>query len=384
MERYYWVGWSQIKGIGPVLLKRIWQHFGSLEAAWRSPRQALGEVEGLGGKLIEKVIAGRSRLNPEQVYEQHLAKNPQFWTPADADYPKLLLEIPSPPPLLYYRGQVNLLENQGKVPAIAMVGTRHPTEHGKRWTAKVSRALGQSGFTVVSGMAKGIDGVAHTSCLQVSGRTIAVLGTGIDVVYPANHQRLYDDITAKGLIVSEYPAGTKPDRSNFPARNRIIAGLTRATLVMEAPTRSGSLITSRYANEFNRDVYTLPNSPEQQQSGGCLDLIRRGASMILSEKGLIEDLGGLPQLDESSLQLSLLPTENSDAVPEPDIVSPPDYSQIPKPLLPLWHAISPEATPFDLIVVQSGMSADRVSATLLQWELEGLVSQLPGMCYRRL
>ncbi|OKH19225.1 DNA protecting protein DprA [[Limnothrix rosea] IAM M-220] len=384
MERYYWVGWSQIKGIGPVLLKRIWQHFGSLEVAWQAPREVLGEVEGLGGKLIDKVMAGRSPLNPEQVYEQHLKKNPQFWTPADADYPKLLLEIPSPPPLLYYRGRVNGLENQGKIPAIAMVGTRHPTEHGKRWTAKLGRVLGQSGFTVVSGMAKGIDGIAHTACLEVAGRTIAVLGTGLDVVYPANHRQLYDKITAKGLIVSEYPAGTKPDRSNFPARNRIIAGLTRATLVIEAPTRSGSLITSRYANEFNRDVYTLPNSPEQQQSSGCLDLIRRGASMILSEKGLIEDLGGLPQLDESSMQLSLLPPEGAALKPAPDIVRPPDYSQIPKPLLPLWQAISPEATPFDLIVVQSGMSADRVSATLLQWELEGLISQLPGMRYRRL
>ncbi|AFY37118.1 DNA protecting protein DprA [[Leptolyngbya] sp. PCC 7376] len=388
MERYYWVAWSQIKGIGPVLLKRVWQHFGSLEAAWRSPRLALGEVEGLGGKLVDKVVAGRSPVNPQQVYEQHLAKNPQFWTPSDPDYPKLLLEIPSPPPVLYYRGQVNALENQGKIPAIAIVGTRHPTEHGKRWTARMSKALSQAGFTIVSGMAKGIDGIAHNACLKVPGRTIAVLGTGVDVVYPANHRQLYEEINAKGLILSEYPAGTKPDRSNFPARNRIIAGLSRATLVMEAPTRSGSLITARYANEFNRDVYTLPNSPEQQQASGCLDLIRRGASMLLNEKRLLEDLGSLPHLDEVSPQLSLLPT---DVIPEP--VSEPepepipqklDFTQIPRDLLPLWHAISPEATPFDLIVVQSGLKADRVSATLLEWELEGLISQLPGMRYRRL
>lgn len=381
MERYYWVAWSQLKGVGPVLLKRIWREFGSLAEAWRAGGSALGRVEGLGDRLVEQIVAGRSPLHPEQIYEQHLARNPQFWTPADRDYPRLLLEIPSPPPVLYYRGRVKGLENEGKIPAIAMVGTRHPTEHGKRWTANMSTALAQSGFTIVSGMAKGIDGIAHSACLKVSGRTIAVLGTGIDVVYPANHRDLYNEISAKGLILSEYPAGTKPDRSNFPARNRIIAGLCRATLVMEAPTRSGSLITSHYAMDFNRDVYTLPNSPEQQQSSGCLDLIRRGAAMILSAQGLIEDLGGIPHLDEVSPQLSLLPIEQSPMAEPP---KPLHFTDIPKDLLPLWQAISPEATPFDLIVVQSGLSADRVSATLLQWELEGLITQLPGMRYRRL
>lgn len=383
MEQYYWVAWSQIKGVGPVLLKRIWQQFGSLEQAWQASRMELGAVDGLGGKLIDRVIAGRSPLNPAEVYAKHLEKNPQFWTPADQNYPKLLLEIPSPPPILYYRGKVDWRENEGKTPAIAMVGTRHPTEHGKRWTTRISSALAKTGFTIVSGMAKGIDGVAHTACLKTPGRTIAVLGTGVDVIYPANHRALYDQICDRGLIISEYPAGDRPDRSHFPARNRIIAGLTRATLVMEAPKRSGSLITSHYAMDFNRDVYALPNSPEQQQSSGCLDLIRRGASMILDEKSLIEDLGGMPQLDEVAPQLSLLPT-TPETEPIPELPTPMDYTQIPKEFLPLWHAISPEPTPFDLIIVQSGLSADKVSATLLEWELEGLISQLPGMRYRRL
>ncbi|MGB2927016.1 MAG: DNA-processing protein DprA [Limnothrix sp.] len=386
MEQYYWLAWSQLKGVGPVLLKRIWQHFGSLEAAWQASRLELGAVDGLGGKLVDRVIAGRSPINPQESYEKHLEKNPQFWTPADPDYPKLLLEIPSPPPILYYRGKVKSLENKGEIPAIGMVGTRHPSEHGKRWTAKISTALAEVGFTIVSGMAKGLDGVAHTACLKVSGRTIAVLGTGVDVVYPANHRHLYEQICDRGLILSEYPAGDRPDRSHFPARNRIIAGLSRATLVMEAPKRSGSLITSHYAMDFNRDVYALPNSPEQEQAGGCLELIRRGATMILDEKSLIEDLGGMPRLDQVSPQLSLLPTTPETDI-SPAINSAPEplhYTQIPKDLLPLWHAISPEPTPFDLIIVQSGLAADRVSATLLQWELEGLISQLPGMRYRRL
>lgn len=381
MERYYWIAWAQIKGVGPSRLKKIWQYFGSMERAWKASGQELAQVDGLGNKLIQQIIAGRSPLNPEQVYQQHLEKNPQFWTPADPEYPQLLLEIPTPPPILYYRGTVNPLENQGKIPAIAMVGTRHPSTHGKQWTGRISKILAEAGFTIVSGMAQGVDGIAHKACLEVGGRTIAVLGTGIDQVYPAHHRDLYDNITEQGLILSEYPAGTRPDRSHFPARNRIIAGLTRATLVMEAPRRSGSLITAHYAMEFNRDVYALPNSPDHQPATGCLDLIRRGAGMILGEAALLEELGGMPQLDEVSPQLNL-PLAMPSMAPAPQPTA--DYHQIPQELLPLWQAIAPEPTAFDLIVVQSGLRADQVSATLLQWELEGRISQLPGMRYRRL
>ncbi|MEB3225659.1 MAG: DNA-processing protein DprA [Synechococcus sp.] len=381
MEQHYWVAWAQIKGVGPSRLKKIWQYFGSMQRAWYASGQDLGQVDGLGDKLIEQILTGRSPLEPEQFYGQHLEKNPQFWTPTDPEYPQLLLEIPTPPPILYYQGQVKTLENQGKIPAIAMVGTRHPSAHGKQWTGRISKVLAQAGFTIVSGMAQGVDGIAHTACLDSGGRTIAVLGTGIDQIYPAHHRELYQRLTERGLILSEYPAGTRPDRSNFPARNRIIAGLTRATLVMEAPSRSGSLITAHYAMEFNRDVYALPNSPDHQPATGCLDLIRRGAGMILGEAALIEELGGMPQLDEVSLQLQL-PLETSAPAVAP--VPRADYRQIPQELLPLWQAIAPEPTAFDLIVVQSGLRADQVSATLLQWELEGLIAQLPGMRYRRL
>ncbi|MBV5257908.1 DNA-protecting protein DprA [Synechococcus moorigangaii CMS01] len=379
MEQHYWVAWAQIKGVGPSRLKKIWQHFGSMERAWFAAPQDLGAVEGLGDKLIQQIVAGRSPLNPAQLYEQHLEKNPQFWTPIDPAYPQLLREIPSPPPLLYYRGQVEPLENQGKIPAIAIVGTRYPSDHGRRWTEHISKVLAQGGFTIVSGLAQGVDGIAHSTCLQTKGRTIAVLGTGVDQVYPANHRPLYNEIAEMGLIVSEYPAGTRPDRSHFPARNRIIAGLTRATLVMEAPSRSGSLITAHYGLEFNREVYALPNSPEQVEAAGCLDLIRRGAGMILGATQLIEELGGLPQLDTVSPQLTL-PLTSAEPAPAPTVT----YDQIPQELLPLWQAIAPEPTAFDLIVVQSGMGADQVSATLLQWELMGLITQLPGMRYRRL
>lgn len=276
-ERAYWLAWSQVPGVGPVLLKRVQQHFGMLAEAWTAPTRAIAEIDGFGSRLVDAVSETRSRLNPEQFFEQHLQKNPHFWTPADPDYPRLLLEIPSPPPVLYYRGKVELSENQGFTPLIGIVGTRSPTNHGRRWTHNISTALAQHGFTVISGMAAGIDGEAHRACLDAGGRTLAVLGTGVDIIYPSSHQKLYEQIQQQGLILSEYPTGTKPDRGNFPPRNRIIAGLSRAVLVMEAPEKSGSLITAKYATEFDRDVYSLPNSPDVEQAKGCLRLIHRGA-----------------------------------------------------------------------------------------------------------
>ncbi len=370
-ERAYWLAWSQVPGIGPILLKRIQQCFGTLATAWTTPQKALGAVEGLGGKLIGTIAETRSQINPAEFLAQHSQQNPHFWTPADSQYPRLLLEIPSPPPVLYYRGQVNLQENQGITPLVAIVGTRYPTEHGRRWTRKISTALVQNGFVVVSGMAEGIDGEAHQSCLQAGGRTLAVLGTGVDTVYPSSHLQLYEQIQQQGLILSEYPAGAKPERGNFPARNRIIAGLSRAILVMEAPEKSGALITARYANEFGRDVYTLPNSPDVAAARGCLRLMHHGAEMIITEGELLEMLGAIPQL-YTEKQLSLLATQEVQAMPE-----------LAPHLLKILSAIATEATSFDTIVQETGLSAGEVSGELLQLELLGLVSQLPGMRYQR-
>ncbi len=377
-EQRYWVAWSQIPKVGPVLLKRIWQEFGSLGKAWTASKADLAKVDGLGTKLINIIAEKRSQLNPTQLLEEHLRKNPDFWTPIDPNYPKLLLEIPSPPPVLHYRGKVNLSENQGITPMVGIVGTRTPTEHGRRWTWNISQALAKRGFTVVSGMALGIDRIAHEGCLKAGGRTIAVLGTGIDVIYPSSHRQLYEQIQEQGLIVSEYSVGTKPDKGNFPARNRIIAGLCRAVLVMEAPQQSGALITARYANEFGRDIYTLPNSPEVREAEGCLRLIHQGAEMILRISELLEMLGDIPQLDQPE-QLSLFNLDNSITPVKPEI---PNHLD-PKLQQLLGVFSSSDALPFDVIVAQSQLPAPEVSGLLLQLELEGYVTQLPGMRYQR-
>ena len=373
-ESAYWLAWSKTPRVGPILLKRMWQQFNSLETAWKATPEALGKIEGFGPKLINTIQQQRSQINPPELLKQQLQKNPQFWTPSDDNYPRLLLEIPSPPPLLYYQGQVNLLENKGNTPMVGIVGTRYPTDHGRRWTRKIAIALVKHGFTVVSGMAAGIDGIAHQACLENGGRTIAVLGTGVDMVYPSHHRQLHRDLQKRGLIISEYPSGTPGDRRHFPARNRIIAGLSRAVLVMEAPEKSGALITARYANEFCRDVYTLPNSPDIAQARGCLRLIHHGAEMILTEHELLDMLGAIPELDQGK-QLSLFDVEKvekKEALPQLD----PD-------LLKIFQAIATEATAFDVIVEKADLPTPQVSGGLLQLELEGLITQLPGMRYQR-
>jgi len=368
-ERAFWLVWSRIAGIGPVLLRRLQQHFGTLAAAWEAPLAQLREVEGFGLQTVEAVIKERSLLHPEQILRQHEQDNPHFWTPADsADYPRLLLETPSPPPVLYYRGEVQPEENQGIKPLVGIVGTRNPSEYGKRWTRKISVALAQNGFTVVSGLAEGIDTEAHRGCLEAGGRTLAVLGTGVDVVYPPSNRELYKQILQQGLVLSEYPVGTPPDRAHFPRRNRIIAGISRAVLVMEAPTKSGALITARFANDFCRDVYVLPGSLDNLRSLGCLGLLSKGAQVILSEGHLLEMLGAMPQLDSVEKSKSFEP------LPLPYLE--PELKQV-------LDAIALECMPFDLIVQQTGYSAGSVSSALLQLELMGLVSQLPGMRYQR-
>ncbi len=380
-EKAYWLAWSQIPGIGPILLKRIQQKFGQLSQAWSLPVTELGQVEGFGEKIISKVQGERSKINPERLLEDHLKDNPQFWTPADPEYPQLLLEIPSPPPVLYYRGQVQLQENLGIFCAIAIVGTRYPTEYAKRWTSRISKILTEQGFIIVSGMAAGIDAEAHWSCLKASGRTIAVLGTGVDTIYPHSNQKLYQQIEQDGLILSEYPANTKPDRGNFPARNRIIAGLSRAVLIMEAPQKSGALITARFANDFCRDVYVLPGTLDNQQALGCLDLLNRGAQVILGENHLLEMLQTIPMLDPSLRSQPALSLSESKLNIGSSQQKNRDFSHLEPELAQIMSIMTVESVSLDAIAEKTGLDTSKLLASLSQLELMGLISQLPGMRY---
>ena len=376
-ERTFWLAWAQISGIGPILLKRLQQHFGTLAAAWEASPTELREVEGFGAKTINAVSEKRSQIDPAKFLQQHQQKNPYFWTPADAEYPRLLLEIPNHPPVIYYQGKVQSQENQGITPTVGIVGTRKPSEYGIKWTRRISSALAKQGFTIVSGMADGIDTEAHRACLEVGGRTLAIFGTGVDVVYPSRNRNLYEQIQQNGLVMSEYSAGTPPDRTRFPARNRIIAGLSRAILVMEAPKKSGALITADVAKDFGRDVYALSARLDDYNSHGCLALLNQGATPIPIEfDELLKMLGAIPPPK----------TENLDTLPlfaQSQVSHQPPLPDLEPELKQIFQVVSSEAITFDLIVEQVGLAPGSVSGALLQLELMGLVTQLPGMRYQR-
>lgn len=399
-ERAFWLAWSHIAGMGPILIRRLHQHFGTLSIAWEASPTELAAISGVGWQTAETVAQERRKLDPEQLLLEHEQNNPCFWTPSDPDYPSLLLEIVDPPPILYYRGKVDVLENQGIVPSIAIVGTRDPSDYGRRWARKLSAALAQAGLTVVSGLAEGVDTEAHQSCLATGGRTIAVMGTGVDVIYPWFNRKLAQQILQQGLLLSEYPAGTQPDRTHFPRRNRIIAGLCRATLVIEAPRKSGSLITARLANEYGRDVYALPGTLDNNRAKGCLELLNQGAQVILGERELLNELATLPQLNflasqtDDVAQLSLLPESVAPEVAalstrtEPAVQSGMEARRNAMPTLApelqqVFRVVTLEPVNLDQIVQQAGLATGSVLSALSQLELMGLVSQLPGMRYQR-
>lgn len=391
-ERAYWLAWSRIKDVGPVTIKRLWEHFGSLAEAWQAPAGELLHVDGIGLISADKIVGLRPKLKPAELLAQHEKENQSFWTPADPDYPALLFAINDPPPLLYYRGNFRLNGDPNSL-TVGIVGTRSPSSYGRRWTQRLSAQLTDQGAVIVSGLAKGIDTEAHTSCLSRRGSTVAVLGTGVDVVYPANNQKLYEQIVATGLVVSEYPDGTLPDKTHFPQRNRIVAGLSRAILVTEAPARSGALITSRLANDYCREVYALPCALDNSQGTGCLHLIDQGAQIILGGPELAAALVALPPVETVDLPgrvnggsaLPRLGQMGAEAIAASNASAPvkmpvPELSPL---LCQVLEAVPIQPAVLDQIVPAAQVPVEKVLSALVQLELLGLVTQLPGMHYQR-
>lgn len=368
-ERAYWLAWSRIKGVGPILQKRLYDHFGQLEIAWQASAAALLEVDGIGLMLADAIQDQRSSLQPQALLAQHSQTNLQFLTPADPVYPALLLEIADPPPVVYYRGNLELLQSIQRGYSVGIVGTRDPSDYGKRWTRRLTQHLVQQQVVIVSGLAQGIDREAHQQTLAARGQTIAVLGTGVDVIYPYAHQTLQQQIAEQGLLISEYTDGTPPDRGHFPRRNRIIAGLSRLILVTEAPLKSGALITARLANDYGREVYALPGSLDNARSQGCLELINQGAHMVLGETTLSQAIGNLPALDPV---VSVLPSEPAST----DVNLSPELHQV-------LVVVPGQPISLDRIVQQLSAPTGEILGALVQLELLGLVTQLPGMQYQR-
>lgn len=396
-ERCYWLAWSRIVGVGPITLARLEARFQTLSRAWAAPAAELANVQGIGPQTLRGITQFRQQVQPQTFLQDHAQANPLFWTPADASYPRLLREIPDRPAVVYGRGNVQPDEISGQTPVIAMVGTREPSEYGKRWARKLSVVLAQQGFVVISGLAEGIDTEAHHACLEAGGRTIAVLGTGVDVIYPVRNQALYERVLTQGWVMSEYPSGTQPDRVHFPRRNRLIAAMSRAVLVIEAPTKSGALITAHLANDYGRDVYVLPGSLDNPRSQGCLGLLSKGAQAILGEGHLLDLLGAIPSLTPprsaaSGQFLGQLPlaatlgatsgaTSGAEILPLGQTAL--DTTKLAAPLLQILDSLADEAIYIDQIVQKVGLSAGEVSSALLELEIHGFVTQLPGMRYQR-
>jgi DNA processing protein len=356
MERKaYWVGFNLVKGIGSVRLKGLLDFFGSLEVAWQAPVNAL-QAAGLSGKIIENLLNVRKGVDLERVWAKIQSQGISVLTWEDSIYPRRLKEIDQPPPVLYLRGE--LLDEDDW--AVAVVGTRRITVYGRQVAEEVASFLAQRGITVVSGLARGVDAVAHEACMRAGGRTFAVLGSGVDRIYPPEHEKLAGRIMERGAIISDYAPGTAPDSANFPPRNRIISGLSMATIVIEAGETSGALITATFAAEQGRDVLAVPGNINAPQSKGTNRLIQQGARPLLKPEDILEALE-LELVNEKHEARAVLPADPVEVC--------------------IIQVLSSMPMHVDEIGVQSGLSIDKVSATLTLMELKGMVRQVGGMNY---
>ncbi|MBX3070101.1 MAG: DNA-processing protein DprA [Thermomicrobiales bacterium] len=354
LERACWLAMSQIPGIGPVRAVALYQHFGNLSEAWRAPERELATV--LDSRTLQQVLAGRASVDPEALLESTTRLGITVITQVDAEYPRLLAQISGAPPVLYVRGKL-LPEDDT---AVAFVGTRRSTAYGRHVVAKLAGDLAAAGVTVVSGLALGIDGAAHQGALERGGRTVAVLAGGVDVIYPSEHRSLAERITASGALISDYPPGTKPDAPHFPARNRLISGLSLATVVVEAPRRSGALITVNFAADQGRDVFVVPSNVDSAAGEGSNRLLRDGARAVTCAADILEDLG-LAAREES----------------EPD--SPVEHlSDDERRILAV---IGSEPRHMDEIVVTAGLSISQGAAIMTMLELRDLVRNVGSQHY---
>ncbi len=348
LDRPYWVALSQVDRIGPVRVRRLFEHFGSLEKAWGASRAQLGCI--LDSRSIENIERARSRIEPAATLERCSRLGIAVLTAMDPAYPRLLAHIPAAPPVLYVRGSLT----QADECAVAIVGTRRASSYGREIATEIARDLAAAGVTVVSGLARGIDGFAHQGALEGNGRTVAVMASGVDVIYPPEHRGLAERVAGNGALVSDYAPGTKPDGPNFPARNRIIAGMALATLVIEAPARSGALITVDFAADQGRDVFVVPANVTSSASAGSNKLIRDGARVITSAADLLVDLGidGLNVDRPEPVQDSLPLTDEERRI---------------------MAVMSRQPVHLDEIIVAANMTVSEGSAMLTMLELKGLV-----------
>jgi len=346
-----WIKLSLAPGLGGQSLRRLLTAFGLPQQVLAAGRGALARI--VSAEIAARILSDLDSPAVDAALEWAAADGHAVLTLADGDYPQPLLEIPDPPALLYLYGRRELLAR----PSLAVVGSRNATPQGISNAEQFARAFSAAGLTIVSGLALGIDAAAHRGGLEAAGSTIAVLGTGADILYPQRNRALGERIAREGLIVSEFPLGTPPHGGNFPRRNRVISGLTRGCLVVEAALASGSLITARLAAEQGREVFAIPGSIHSPHAKGCHALIKQGAKLVESAQDLLQELG---------MKGFAAPP----AAADPAVTG-------------LLAHLGYDPCDIDTLCARSGLTADAVSAMLLQLELDGKVAGLPGGLYQR-
>ncbi len=351
----YWVGFNMVKGIGAARLRTLLQYFGDVETAWNAPPDALRQA-GLGPKLVESFSQVRKGVSLEQVWDRLNQLGIQVFTWEDEAYPHRLQEIDQPPPVLYVKGTLSTEDEW----AVAIVGTRGVTTYGRQITSELATSLARRGVTVVSGLARGVDAEAHKAALAAGGRSLAVLGSGLDQIYPPEHRKLAEQMASSGALISDYAPGTAPDGVNFPPRNRIISGLSLAVIVVEAGDRSGALITAEFAADQGREVFAVPGNITAPKSVGCNRLIQQGARPLLQVEDVLESLD-LTSLSQQRAARRVLPKDEVEAK--------------------LMVVLGKEPVHVDEIRNQVSMPIEKVSATLALMELKGMVRQVGGMHY---
>jgi len=348
-----WLRLTLTPGIGGETQRKLLAAFGLPEAIFAAGHPAVRGVVGSKADLL-------FNFDPAEIVDRSMdwAEQPgqHILTLADSSYPQALLEIPDPPSLLYVRGNPALLQKRG----LAVVGSRNATPQGLQTAETFARALAGKGFSIISGLALGIDAAAHRGALAADGETIAVIGTGADRVYPARNKELAVAIAERGAIVSEFPLGTPAVAANFPRRNRIISGLSRGVLVVEAAPESGSLITARLAAEQGREVFAIPGSIHSPVARGCHKLIKQGAKLVETAQDILEEFGNHA---EPCLR------------PEPPSVAEENA---------ILKALGHDPCALDDLLERTGLGADLLLGELLTLELDGLIATLPGNRYQRL
>jgi len=359
-EARYWVGFSLIPGIGRIRLSLLEAYFGNLERAWHASAGEL-KATGLDARSTEAIVSLRNGISLEEEVDKLKRYGVAVITSGDAEYPRRLAEIYDYPPVLYVRGTL-LPEDEW---SLAVVGTRRASVYGRQVAEEIVADLARSKVTVVSGLAKGIDAIAHRAAMQADGRTIAVAGCGLDMVYPSDHVALARQIMEHGALVSEFPLGTRPKAEHFPQRNRIISGMSLGVLVIEAGEKSGALSTAHWAVEQNRDVFAIPGSIFSPASKGTNRLIQEGAKLVNHAADILEELNltmGARQLEMTDLTAAADTTDTE--------------SQ-------LLGYLSREAIHIDDVCRNSGLPIATVSSILAVLELKGLAKQVGSMSYVR-